>query len=96
MTKEKTAPKLEEVKALFTENQDVLRKLLQKTVQDILESEMENFLVAGPYERTATRRGYRAGYYSRRLETRMGTLNLKIPQYRQGNFKMELFERHQL
>ena len=95
MTKEKIAPKLEEVKALFTENPDVLRNLLQKMVQDILESEMENFLEAGPYERTATRRGYRAGYYSRRLETRMGTLNLKIPQDRQGNFKTELFERYQ-
>ena len=95
MTKEKVAPKLEEVKALFTENADALRNLLQKMVQDILESEMENFLEAGPYERTETRRGYRAGYYSRRLETRVGTLTLRIPQDRQGNFKTELFERYQ-
>ncbi|MBQ9500835.1 MAG: transposase, partial [Lentisphaeria bacterium] len=64
MTKEKVAPKFEEVKALFTENSDALRNLLQKMVQDILEGEMENFLEAGPYERTETRRGYRAGYYS--------------------------------
>ena len=95
MTKEKVAPKFEEVNALFTENSDALRNLLQKMVQDILESEMENFLEAGPYERTETRRGYRAGYYSRRLETRVGTLTLKIPQDRQGNFKTELFERYQ-
>lgn len=95
MTKEKVAPKFEEVKALFTENSDALRNLLQKMVQDILEGEMENFLEAGPYERTETRRGYRAGYYSRRLETRVGTLTLKIPQDRQGNFKTELFERYQ-
>ena len=95
MTKEKVAPKLEEVNALFTENSDALRNLLQKMVQDILESEMENFLEAGPYERTETRRGYRAGYYSRRLENRVGTLTLRIPQDRQGNFKTELFERYQ-
>ena len=95
MTKEKVAPKLEEVNALFTENSDALRNLLQKMVQDILESEMENFLEAGPYERTETRRGYRAGYYSRRLETRVGTLTLRIPQDRQGSFKTELFERYQ-
>ena len=30
MTKEKVAPKLEEVKALFTENPDAFRSLLQK------------------------------------------------------------------
>ena len=46
-------------KALFTENSDALRDLLQKMVQDILEGEMENFLEAGPYERTESRRGYR-------------------------------------
>ena len=95
MTKEKVAPKLEEVKALFAGNQDALRDLLQKMVQDILENEMEDFLEAGPYERTDTRRGYRAGYYPRRLETRVGTLTLRIPQDRQGNFKTELFERYQ-
>lgn len=95
MTRDKVAPKLEEVKALFTENPDALRRLIQKFVQDALESEMENFLEAGPYERTETRRGYRAGYYSRRMETRVGTLTLRIPQDRQGNFKTELFERYQ-
>ena len=95
MTKEKLAPKLEEVKAIFTENPDAFRRLLQKIVQDTLESEIENFLEAGPYERTETRRGYRAGYYSRRMETRVGTLTLRVPQDRQGNFKTELFERYQ-
>ena len=95
MTRDKVAPKLEEVKAIFTENPDALRRLIQKFVQDALESEMENFLEAGPYERTETRRGYRAGYYSRRMETRVGTLTLRIPQDRQGNFKTELFERYQ-
>lgn len=95
MTKEKLALKSEEVKALFSENPDALRDMLQKMVQDILESEMENFLEAEPYERTETRRGYRAGYYPRRLETRVGTLTLRIPQDRHGNFKTELFERYQ-
>ena len=95
MTKDKAAPKMEEVKALFTENPDAFRSLLQKVVQDALESEMENFLEAGPYERTETRRGYRAGYYSRRMETRVGTLTLRVPQDREGNFKTELFERCQ-
>ena len=95
MTKDKVAPKMEEVKALFTENPDAFRSLLQKVVQDALESEMENFLEAGPYERTETRRGYRAGYYSRRMETRVGTLTLRVPQDREGNFKTELFERYQ-
>ena len=36
MTKEKLALKPEEVKALFSENPDALRNLLQKMVQDII------------------------------------------------------------
>ena len=46
-------------------------------------------------ERTGERLGYRAGYYSRSLITRVGTLELRVPQDRQGRFSTELFERYQ-
>ncbi len=46
-------------------------------------------------ERRAERLGYRSGYYSRCLISRVGTLELKVPQDRQGRFSTELFERYQ-
>src|SRR5512146_2084882 len=50
---------------------------------------------AGKGERTANRLGYRSGYYGRTLITRVGKLELKVPQDRDGRFSTELFERYQ-
>ena len=51
-------------------------------------------LPEGP-ERTGERRGYRSGHYGRRLITRVGTLELRVPQDRAGEFSTEVFERYQ-
>src|SRR5215472_12799021 len=45
--------------------------------------------------RTAGRQGYRSGYYGRTLITRIGKLELRVPQDRGGRFSTELFERYQ-
>lgn len=95
MTKQKIASKLPEVKELFNGNEDFLRELVEKAVQSILESEMSDLLGAGSYERTGSRRGYRAGYYRRSLHTRVGSIELRVPQDRDGQFKTEIFERYQ-
>jgi len=95
MTREKIASKLPEVKELFNGNEDFLKDLVKKAVQDILESEMSNFLGAENYERTGERRGYRAGYYRRSLRTRIGSIELRVPQDRDGQFKTEIFDRYQ-
>src|ERR1700758_451838 len=46
-------------------------------------------------ERTETRLAYRSGYYPRSLVTRVGTLELRVPQDRAGRFSTELFQRYQ-
>jgi Transposase and inactivated derivatives len=46
-------------------------------------------------ERAAGRQGYRSGYYGRTLITRVGKLELRVPQDRTGRFSTELFERYQ-
>src|SRR5438477_10496073 len=56
---------------------------------------MDEALQASKGERTAGRLGYRAGYYSRTLVTRVGTIELRVPQDRQGRFRTEVFERYQ-
>jgi transposase-like protein len=38
---------------------------------------------------------YRSGYYGRTLVTRVGKLELRVLQDRQGRFRTEVFERYQ-
>ena len=56
---------------------------------------MEDVLQAGKGERTESRQGYRSGYYSRSLVTRVGRLELRVPQDRAGQFSTQVFERYQ-
>lgn len=72
-----------------------LRDLVQDALQCLLEAEMEAHLGAAPYERSERRRGYRNGYKPRQLTTRVGTLELRVPQDRDGSFSTELFGRYQ-
>ena len=64
-------------------------------MQEMLEAEMTDALGAEKGERTMARLGYRSGYYSRTLITRVGKLELRVPQDRDGRFSTELFERYQ-
>ena len=85
----------EVVKGLLAEQEDFLRPLVQAVVQEVLEAEMTEALGAGKSERTGERAGYRSGYYSRKLVTRVGKLELRIPQDRQGRFNTVVFEQYQ-
>lgn len=81
-----------EVKAVLSRQEDFLRPVVQQAVQSILEVEMEECLQAGPYERAEGRLGYRSGSYRRRLITRVGTIELRVPQDRAGRFSTQVFE----
>lgn len=74
---------------------DVVRELFREVLQEVLEAEMTETLQAKPGERTADRLGLRSGYYSRTLITRVGKLELRVPQDREGRFSTQLFERYQ-
>src|SRR5213080_4097222 len=84
-----------EVKNLLLETPDLIREIVTQTVQQILESEMDEALGARRSERTEERAGHRSGYYDRSFITRVGKLELRIPQDRKGLFRTELFERYQ-
>src|SRR6478672_4166439 len=95
MTKIEAKPVAESVNALFSNSPDGLREIVRAVLQEVLEAEMTDALGAAKGERTAARLGYRAGYYSRTLVTRVGKLELRVPQDREGRFSTELFERYQ-
>ena len=84
-----------EVKQILAEDQDLLKAMVTATLQQTLEAEMDEALGAEKSERTAGRLGYRSGYYGRALITRIGKIELRVPQDRQGRFRTEVFERYQ-
>lgn len=84
-----------EVTQMLLEEPDPIRAIVQQTLQQLLECEMDETLGARNGERCEERTGYRSGYYGRSLVTRVGKLELRIPQDRQGRFRTELFERYQ-
>lgn len=95
MAKIEGSRKAEDWKAVFAGDDDGFRALLREVVQGVLEAEMTEALGAEKSERTGSRLGYRSGYYPRKLITRIGVLELRVPQDRLGRFSTELFERYQ-
>lgn len=95
MTRKQDNAKQTNWKELMKEQEDFLRPLIREVLQEVLEAEMDEALGAEKSERTANRRGYRSGYYDRTLVTRVGKLELRVPQDRQGHFRTEVFERYQ-
>jgi putative transposase len=95
MTKREPKPELLDVKALLATQGDFLRPLVESVVQAALEAEMTELLGAAKGERTPTRTGVRSGHYERKLVTRVGALELRVPQDREGRFSTSLFERYQ-
>ena len=72
---------------------DFLNQAVTRFLQQFLEAEITSFLQAEPYQRTTTRTGYRNGYKPRVLKTRVGRIELRVPQDREGRFSSELFSR---
>jgi putative transposase len=95
MTKRQSKAEIINLKGLLTGDQEYLRKMVETIVQATLEAEMTEAVGAEKSERTPGRVSYRSGYYSRGLITRVGTLELRVPQDRRGRFSTELFERYQ-
>lgn len=78
---------LEWIRKIRGEEQvDFLRELMQMFAQSLIDAEITQKVGANPYERTEERRTQRNGYRKREWDTRLGTLDLKIPKLRQGSF----------
>jgi len=95
MTEVQGKPSIVAAKALLKGDPEGLRELVRAVLQEALEAEMSDALGAAKSERTTGRLGYRSGYYGRTLVTRVGKLELRVPQDREGRFSTELFERYQ-
>jgi putative transposase len=83
------------VQEVLLDKPGFLREIVERVVQQVLEAEMTEHIGAASYERTENRTGQRNGYKPRTLRTRVGTLNLLVPQDREGTFSTRLFSRYQ-
>jgi len=94
MTEKIRTEAAELIQGLF-QQEGRLRELVQQVVQGALEAEIENHLQAKKYERNRQRKGRRNGYKPRQIRTRVGILQLQVPQVREGRFQSQLFGRYQ-
>jgi putative transposase len=64
---------------------DFLRSVAEAVLQLLMEADVEGLIGAGRYERSAERLNWRNGHRERTLDTRLGSLQLRIPKLRQGS-----------
>src|SRR5215469_1618297 len=63
---------------------DFLRSVAEAVLQLLMEADVEGLIGAGRYERSGERSTWRNGHRDRVLDTRLGSLQLRIPKLRQG------------
>ena len=95
MTKNHRRPDAEVAQGGLLDDPGFLKEIVERVLQELLEAEMTEHVGAAPYERAENRTGHRNGHKPRTLRTRVGTLNLAVPQDREGTFSTRLFSRYQ-
>src|SRR5215217_870473 len=65
---------------------DFLRSVAEAVLQMLMEAGVEGVIGAGRHERSAERLTWRNGYRDRSFDTRLGTLQLRIPKLRHGSY----------
>jgi transposase-like protein len=71
---------------------DMLRKGVRVLAEAIMQLEVKPHLWAGRHERTPEQSGHRNGYRKRTWDTRMGTIDLRVPRVRDGSVFPALLE----
>ena len=79
-------------KLLEQDDVDALREGVRVLAQAVMETEVSLQIGAAPYERSSERVAYRNGYRTRRWDTRVGSIELKIPKVSAGAYFPSLLE----
>jgi len=72
----------------------MVRSTVEETLNNLLDTEAEQLCQAKRYERTAERANCRAGHYKRKLHTKAGEVELKMPKLRYAKFETEIINRY--
>lgn len=85
----------EELLEVFSNNRDVgFKILLEKILNEIMKTESKEQLKAEMHERSEERTDYRNGTRERDLNTRLGTITLKVPRHRTEPFHTMIFDNY--
>jgi putative transposase len=72
---------------------DGMAEAIEILMNEAMKLERSEVLGARPHERTESRRGYANGFKPKRVNSRLGELNLQIPQTRDVEFYPSTLER---
>jgi putative transposase len=72
----------------------LVRGTVEETLNALLDEEADELCQAQRYERSADRVDTRAGHYKRKLQTKAGEVELKVPKLRRQTFETAIIERY--
>jgi putative transposase len=72
----------------------MVRGTVEETLNSMLDAEADQLCNADRYQRSQARKDTRAGYYQRKLHTKAGQVNLKVPKLRKTTFETAIIERY--
>lgn len=94
MTRELQSTVVDEVVQLLAEHGfDGLAEVLEVVLNEAMKIERTHALGAQPYERTPTRRGQANGFKPKTVLSRLGKLELAVPQTRDSSFYPSALQR---
>ena len=73
---------------------ELVRGTVEETLNSLLDQEADKLTNASRYEHTEARKDTRAGYYNRKLLTKAGEVDLKVPKLRHLPFETAIIERY--
>jgi transposase-like protein len=73
---------------------ELVRGTVEETLNSLLDAEADRLCGASRYERSADRVDTRAGHYRRKLHTKAGEVELKVPKLRNVPFETSIIERY--
>jgi putative transposase len=79
-------------KAMIDRDAGFLKEAIRVLSQALMEMEVEEHVGAGRHERSSGRTGQRNGYRQRNWDTRVGTVELKVPRVRDSSYFPSLLE----
>jgi len=80
---------------MLGKREEAVTKLLEQVFNSVLQAQATEQLNAEPYERSDERTTYRNGSRTRMLATRVGSLILHVPKFRDGTLRAGLFTSYQ-
>jgi transposase-like protein len=85
----------EVLQVLSGDREESFKMLVKKILDQVMLAESSEQLGADRHERTDDRQDYRNGVRTRKLTTRIGTIELEVPRHRNEPFHTMVFENYQ-